>query len=209
MFEYHKIETVFRRNPLNKNKTLIEGEYSKEEFLYLANNKWIGTEKVNGTNIRVHVGADIKFGGKTMNAQISTFLYDKLNELFPYDKVKEALPDGEIVLYGEGYGAKIQKGGGDYISDGCNFILFDILIGGWWLNRKNVVDIAHKLGIYVVPVVYIGTLDEGIERVRKGFTSELGNCTAEGLVMRPVVELFDRSKQRIITKIKYKDFKRD
>ena len=53
MREYHKITTVFDRDPENKFKTLIDGQFSKPEFEYLANNEWDFTEKVDGTNIRI------------------------------------------------------------------------------------------------------------------------------------------------------------
>ena len=52
MKEYHKIQTIFKRDPENKFKTLIYGEFSLPEFEYLKNNTWIFTEKVDGTNIR-------------------------------------------------------------------------------------------------------------------------------------------------------------
>ena len=50
---YHKIQTVFKRDPETKYKTLLMGEYSLIEFEYLRYNDWVWTEKINGTNIRV------------------------------------------------------------------------------------------------------------------------------------------------------------
>lgn len=41
MKEYHKIQTVFLRNPETKFKTLIEGQFSLPEFEYLKNNLWV------------------------------------------------------------------------------------------------------------------------------------------------------------------------
>ena len=54
-----------------------------------------------------------------------------------------------------------------------------------------------------------GTLYEAIEMTRKGFKSKLGNkdFDAEGIVLRPKVELKNRNNDRIIGKIKLKDFK--
>ena len=70
MKEYHKIQTVFKRDPDNNFKTLLMGEYSLPEFEYLKDNKWVFTEKVDGTNIRViWDGKDIFFKGKTDKAQ--------------------------------------------------------------------------------------------------------------------------------------------
>ena len=111
----------------------------------------------------------------------------------------------EVCLYGEGYGAKIQKGGGNY-SAVPKFVLFDVKIGDWYLQREDVEDIAKKLGVDIVPIVGQGTLIEAIELVRKGQKSTWGDFTAEGLVLRPATELKTRRGDRIITKIKHKDF---
>ena len=37
MKEYHKIQTVFKRDPDTKFKTLLHGEYSLPEFEFLKN----------------------------------------------------------------------------------------------------------------------------------------------------------------------------
>jgi len=205
--KYHKIQTVFKRDPDTKFKTLIEGSYSLPEFEYLANNIWTFTEKVDGTNIRVMFdGEKIFFGGKTDRAQTPAFLIARLTDLFePQIKMfKELFADG-VCLYGEGYGAKIQKGGGNYRQD-QSFVLFDVMVGNWWLRRRDVHDIAIKLGIDVVPVIGTGTLSAMVELARRGFKSTWGDFTAEGIVARPLVELQSRNGNRVITKIKYKDF---
>ena len=206
MEKYHKIQSTFKRD--DKTHKFIEGEWSLPEFEYLRNNTWIYTEKIDGTNIRLgwipEVGINI--GGRTDNAQIPTFLYRKLTELFTADKLREAFPKTEVMLCGEGYGAKIQKGGGNYIPDGVDFILFDVRIGDWWLRREDVEGIAQNLGIKVVPEVGRGMISGAIEMVKNGFKSSFGDFPAEGMVLRPIVELKSRSGHRIITKLKGKDF---
>jgi hypothetical protein len=211
MKEYHKIDTVFKRDPNTKFKTLILGDYSQEAFGYLANNEWIFTEKVDGTNIRVIVyptitGGDIKFGGKTDDAQIPAFLVDKIQQRFLPQKahLNEAFPEGGC-LYGEGYGAKIQKGGGNYRAD-QDFVLFDVKVGDWWLQRDAVADVATTFGLDVVPVIGRGTLADMIAMAHAGFNSSWGDFRAEGIVARPSCELRSRNGSRIITKIKHKDF---
>lgn len=209
MKEYTKINTIFKRDMSNKGKIII-GEYAQPEFEYLKDNKWYFTEKIDGTNIRIEwlAGHGIKLAGRTDNAQIPSFLYDRLNEIFPPNKIDTCIDKTDsLVLYGEGYGAKIQKGGGNYIPDGCDFILFDVLVDGWWLKREDVVDVAVKLGIKYVPITAMGTLSGAVELAEHGFDSQIGNCIAEGLVIKPIVELQTRAGNRIITKIKHKDFK--
>lgn len=208
MKEYHKIQTVFKRDPATNHKTLLDGDLSLPEFEYLANNEWVFTEKVDGTNIRVMFnGEQIAFGGKTDDAQIPAFLVSRLNGLFlpQVELFKQLFPDG-VCLYGEGYGAKIQKGGGNYRPD-QDFVLFDVKIGDWWLQRFDVEDIAKKLGVDVVPIIGTGNLHAMIKMARDGFKSRWGNFLAEGIVARPATELKTRNGSRIITKIKYKDFR--
>lgn len=210
MIEYHKIQSVYLRDPANRHKTFLEGQWSMPEFGYLANNEWHWTEKVDGTNVRVHWnGEKVTFGGRTEDAQMPLFLVRRLEELFPMIKFHEHFPASEyqdVMLYGEGYGAKIQKGGGNYKPDGVDFVLFDVQIGGTYLERHNVEDIGAQLGLRVVPVLGKGSLLDAIAMTRAGFDSTWGSFKAEGLVMRPAVELVTRRGHRIITKVKHKDF---
>jgi hypothetical protein len=63
---YHKIQTVFLRNTEDNFKSLLEGQFAKPEFEFLANNQWDWTEKVDGMNIRVMFnGEKVYLAGKT------------------------------------------------------------------------------------------------------------------------------------------------
>lgn len=204
--EYHKIDTLFKRDMASPRKTLIVGAWTSETFSYLSDNQWEFTEKVDGTNIRVEINdGDIRFGGRTDNASIPAPLVKRLQERFlpQKDALMEAFPSGGV-LYGEGYGAKIQSGG-NYRPD-QDFVLFDVRVGQWWLRRDAVHEVADKFALDVVPVLGRGTLNDAIASTRGGFDSKWGAFVAEGIVARPVVELLDRSGDRIITKIKYRDF---
>jgi len=207
---YHKIQTVFKRNPETKFKTLLEGDFSLPEFEYLKQNEWVFTEKVDGTNIRVMYNGigQIKFGGKTDNAQIPSDLINRLNERFlPQLKTFETLwEDAQVCLYGEGYGVKIQKGGGNYRQD-QDFVLFDVKINEWWLQRKDVEQIAEHFKLDIVPIIGHGTLFDMVNLAQNSFISIWGNFIAEGIVARPAVELKSRNGSRIITKVKHKDFR--
>lgn len=210
MREYHKIQTVFKRDTETKFKKIVEGDWSMPEFELLKNIEWIWTEKIDGTNIRIMWdGQIVHFGGKSENAQIPVFLLKELQDIFTTTKMEACFPNADnICLYGEGYGAKIQKGS-NYIPDRTNFILFDCRIGNWWLTRESLENIAEKLNIEIVPVIGKGPLPEAVEYVKQGFTSSIAynkDYIAEGLIMKPALELFNRKGERIITKIKYKDF---
>jgi hypothetical protein len=90
-------------------------------------------------------------------------------------------------------------------------VLFDVKIGDFWLTRPNVNDIADKLGIDSVPVLGTGTIHDAINIVKNGLESRWSTKTkgfeAEGIVARPVVPLFNRKGERIIAKIKARDFR--
>ena len=200
---------------MDNHKTLLIGEYARPEFEYLENNLWAWTEKVDGTNIRVmYDGEFVHFAGKTDRAQMYPGMHECLEKLFKtdfalknLDKIFEETPEGglKVCLYGEGYGPGIQKGG--CYRDDKGFVLFDVWVNGWWLRREAVFDIADQLAIDVVPVIGTGTLPEMAELVRRGFNSQWGKFKAEGIVARPEVELCARNGQRIITKLKCKDFR--
>ncbi len=212
MKQYQKIQTVFFRDPKNKHKTLLEGTWAKPEFELLKNINWICTEKIDGTNIRIMWdGIKVRFGGKTDNAQIPAHLVSVLQDTFTNEKMQKHFPDAtNVCLYGEGYGKKIQRGG-NYLPDRTDFILFDVKIGDFWLNREANEDIANKLNIGIVPIMGIWKLEEAIAFVKEGFKSTIAENTdyiAEGLIMRPTTELFNRKGERVITKIKYTDFAR-
>ncbi len=210
MNEYHKIQTVFLRNPDSNYKNLLLGKFAKPEFDLLKNIDWVWTEKIDGTNIRIMWdGESVKFGGRTNNAQIRASLLEVLQNKFTLDKMSVVFKEQtEVCLYGEGYGKGINKGG-NYLPDSVNFILFDIKIGEWWLTRDSIEEIAEMLGVKIVPIIGIASLDQAVKFVKQGFTSRIAEnkqFMAEDLIMRPQQELFNRGGKRVITKIKYQDF---
>lgn len=209
MNEYHKINTCFKRD-MEKTKKIILGEWSDPVFEYLKDNQWDWSEKVDGTNIRVYFdGENVTYGGRTDNAQIPNGVINRLNDLFysvpQKNKLKQLFPQGGVCFYGEGYGSKIQKGGELYREE-QDFVLFDINIGGLYLERSNVEGIATTIGLDIVPIIRQGTLLEAIESTQIGFQSTWGDFLAEGYVLRPTTEINDRRGNRIITKIKHVDF---
>jgi hypothetical protein len=209
MREYHKIETLFERD--EKTKKLIEGKFRNPTVEYLKDNVWTFTEKVDGTNIRVYWdGHDVQYGGRTDKAQIPDHLLKRLNELFGGETnaqmFEQKFGDKEVMLFGEGYGVKIQNG--NLYRDDVDFILFDVMIGENYQPRETVEEIAQCFGIDVVPIVLEGTLAEGVDYVKSNRKSLVARNGAEieGLVGRTKIETLDRTGHRNIVKIKYRDF---
>lgn len=215
--EYPKINTLFKRDADN---IIIPSQLTKPEYLYLANCLWECTEKIDGTNIRIELkklsdgSIKINYCGRTDRAEIPSHLLAKLQQIFSNIDFTLIFPDlvtdDIITLYGEGYGIKIRNGG-NYIKDDVSFILFDVKVNNWWLDRNNCENIANKLNIDIVPIIGYLTIPEAISYVQKGFKSliaENKDYNAEGLVLKTPNGLLFRDKERIITKIKTCDFEK-
>lgn len=211
--EFHKIETLYERD--EKTHRLKQPLVLKNRTYSLIR-VWQFTEKIDGTNIRViwqpansekTRPESLRFGGKTDNAQIHADLINWMRENISVERLREVFPTSDAVIYGEGYGAGIQKGG--IYSPTKKLILFDVLVDGkWWLSWENTCDVARKIGLDVVPFLGEMSLEEATEIVRIGFKTRLGEqrVPAEGLVGRTAETLFDKKGARLIVKLKTKDF---
>lgn len=208
MTEYPKINTLWMRD--EKTHRIIEGEYSEPEFAVVT--RWRATEKVDGTNIRVYwdyLKGEVSFHGRTDNAQIPPPLLAYLVEVFTPEKMAAQFGTASrVVLYGEGYGPKIQNGGRYRASPG--FIIFDCIVGGTWLEFDNVKDVATQLGIPHVPDLGICTADKIAGMVRDGFSSACADDTAllaEGIVATSSPMMLTRWGHRPVRwKLKARDF---
>ena len=209
MKEYHKIETLFERD-MEGTKKLIEGKFRNECVAYLKDNQWYFTEKVDGTNVRVHWdGHKVSFGGRNDNAQMPMPLMEELTRLFGGETnaqmFEQKFGEMPVTLYGEGYGGKIQSG--SKYSPTQKFILFDVLVGDIWLSRDSVREIADAMGLEIVPIILVGTIQEAVDYVKSKPLSPIGEGQpSEGLVGVPKARLTDFRGNRIIVKIKVVDF---
>ena len=216
---YTKINTLYKRD---ERGNIIIGDFSLPEFKYLYNNKWLAFEKIDGTNMSFYWdGHEMQIHGKSENASIPSMLMDTMKTILTEEKLSEVFPikydeNGNEVpfmvrIYGEGYGAKIQKCGGSYIRGGNDFRVFDIKINGFWLDWNNVVDITKQLGLKTVEPFGEMTLEEAEKMVISGFKSHIAEnkeLDAEGLVLRPIVQRFNRKNERIMVKIKTRDYRK-
>lgn len=218
---YCKIQTLYKRHtegPL-KNQIMV-GEFSRPEFKYLYNSLWDACEKVDGTNVFWYWnGHTLEIHGKTANANIPSHLVKKMEELVTVEMMQEIFPirydeDGNekelnVRIYGEGYGVKIQKGG-NYIAKDCGVRVFDVMVNGWWLDREDMLEVASKLSLPTCHYFGQMTLAEAEEMVKNGFKSPIAenkDYEAEGLVLKPTVQLFNKQGERIIVKIKTVDYR--
>jgi ATP-dependent RNA circularization protein (DNA/RNA ligase family) len=223
--EYPKINSLWKRQnwyfDQDKKKSpdyqkgrqsFIVGDYAEPEFGSIKH--WRVDEKIDGTNVRIFYDqGKVTFGGRTKEAQlpVNLFAYLQANfgdwnlcKVFPTQE-NEAYPN--VILFGEGYGPKIQLAGNSYRDD-VGFILFDVWVGGWWLKRENVKEIANQLNIPMVPDLGIMTEEEIIEFVK---SKPLSRCseypqTMEGVVCRSEPLMLFRNGKPLMWKLKTKEF---
>lgn len=234
---YPHIDTCFKRemdksspyyNCIRPNEPLVDPVFDWARKVGI---KFECTEKVDGTNMSIYIIPEMgpidpnggspkheykmEVHGKTEKAQLNPKLLENIYRKWPIEKLVEVFskdgvgPTDTIILYGEGYGAGIQKGG-NYIKNDVDFRLFDVQIGKFWLEREALEDIASKLSMDIVPVIGEMTIDEAIEYVKKGFKSTIAenkDYDAEGLVLKFPMGLLKRNGGRIMTKIKTCDFR--
>ena len=193
-------------------QSFVEGDYSCPEFGNIKS--WHVEEKIDGTNIRVMLSenGDIRFGGRTEKAQIPCHLLDVLQDTFSIGNISKTFPSEDnllpsIILYGEGYGPKIQNGG--CYRDDPGFILFDVFIYGWWLRRDDVYDIAEKLNIPHAPFIdYMSELEvvEYVKSKPQSLCSKKPQAM-EGVICRSDPLMLFRDGTPVLWKLKCKDFK--
>lgn len=202
---YPKIQGPFYRHQHGPEKGQLDRtKWTIPEFETLRDVAWVFTEKVDGMNMRVEWdGFKVRYAGRTENAQIPGDLLEYMNEHFPEDLVEQQFGRSVVTLYGEGYGAGIQRGG--LYGDDKRFILFDVRIGEHWLRRFDVEGIAMGFEVPCVDVYFGHTLNRAIDRVTEGLPSLLREGFAEGLVGTPNCGLLTRSSERIIVKVKHTD----
>ena len=212
--KFPKIDTLFERK---EDFSIDETKIRRPEFL--TPKEWIVTEKIDGMNIRISlesqhqyedgIGTDVwvvKYYGRNENSQFPPLMLEHLQKTFTLEKMQALWRDDDkyqIVLYGEGYGAGIQKGGG--YNKEKTFRLFDVLIGDVWLSRENVEDVAKQLDIKCAPnlnkaynvglLIIIKFVRLGIESVVAEEEGDKKNI-AEGIVAQTGVPLFNSRGQK-------------
>lgn len=221
MPQYAKISSIFKRD--NTTNKLIQGDYASDLISLLRDIEWTATEKLDGTNVRIGFdGLNSHIRGRTDNAVFHPGLLFYLKDKFQtpealsllkskftpevYDTQNKLMNEADVVMYGEGIGAKIQADGGLY--GPIQFVLFDVKINGRFVKRETVEVIAAFLGVQSAPVVIKGHISRIAEYVTLGplSTIALHPKQLEGVVIRPDIEVFDVYGNRAIFKLKCRDF---
>jgi hypothetical protein len=188
----------------------IENLYKNQAILMLKE-CW-ALEKIHGTSAHIRwKDGQLTFfaGGEKHERFVALFDQPALAAAFAGD----GMGHQDVTVYGEAYGGK-QQGMGDTYGKELRFVVFDVKVGETWLAVPDAANVAAKLGLqfvwYTRTTTDISALDALRDRpseqaVRNGVTDEPKR--AEGVVIRPIVELFTSDGSRIIAKHKRQDFR--
>lgn len=228
MIKYPSIETVFVRDTSTNLLRFGENRIPEVELIP----RWTISEKIDGTNIRVTysitngVRAE-SVGGRTDKAQLPSGMLDAISHIFPpLDDVIDYFAQGRelpwdewsVTFYGEGYGAGIQKGGGEY-SKQKRFRCFDIRYGGGaWEDDPRMREICADLGIPVAPLLtdhFVGHIPETYDELfdLTGYSIVAAEDNAkhdvlpEGIVAKPLRTLLNKYGERVMYKLAFREFK--
>lgn len=204
MKEYQKIESLYKFDAERKGFTK---EFFNPIVEYLKDLQWYGTEKIDGTNIRIHWdGIKFEIAGRTDNAEVPKAIQEIFNEIFNSDMeviFEQKFGKKDVCLFCEGYGGKIQKGA---YSCETKLIGFDIMVEDTYLDKETSYKMFEEIGIEFVPVMLFKNLQEAIDYVKNVEDSiQCQGDKTEGLVCYPIKRVYDHQGNRIIVKIKRKD----
>ena len=105
----------------------------------------------------------------------------------------------EVIVFGELFGEKIQKGGELYTDgQGLDFRAFDVVIGNTFLPYETACRVLEGVNLEFLPLIMTGTLLEAVDFVRMNDKSVLNSkAELEGLVGKPVGDFCNRYGNRI------------
>ena len=187
----------------------IDNLYMNQTILLLR--ECYALEKIHGTS--AHVAWDsgkVRFfsGGAKHESFLPLFDEAELVKRFI------ELGHDKVIVFGEAYGGKVQAMKETY-GNKLIFVAFDVRINNTWLDVPNANDVVTKLGLEFVHWDRIPANIESIDAARDlpsiQAMRNLGDTgfgkKSEGVVLRPIWELFDNRGNRIIAKHKRDDFR--
>jgi len=222
--KYNSIENSYRQEFIDK--IITEGK---------AHGEWFVAEKIHGANFSIWMNRT-----RTRIAKRTCFLADDDN-FYGVQELKEGIlkkarhiyreafpqfPE-QLVIFGELFGGtyphpevkidpkakKVQKG--VYYCPHNDFIVYDIKVGGRFLNFETMQIICEQVGLRFVKTIFKGSFKECLE-YPNDFLSTIyreyglppieGNI-CEGIVIRPNDTRFLNNQKRIILKSKNDKFK--
>jgi len=165
------------------------------------------TEKIHGTNFRVGI-IDGKFcvgTHKTVrNAEESDDIYCEISRSFNIKDIlenfviKTDIEGKDIILYGEIYGGRIQKGFG-YGEKKPSVRFFDLKVDGRFIEYDFLEMSLREMELPIVPLLYRGPYSKQVLSLASGKDFS-GNHIREGIVIKPLKESLSLGLGRKILK---------
>lgn len=222
---YPKILAPFARDKAN-DKKVNKNKWSKPEFELLKDIEWVWTAKADGTSIGLRWdGERVSFVGHTDKSQIPPKLLKYLQNTFGTPEAETIFEDlygsTSVTVYGEGISSETNE---DYEHPDGWFIPFDVkcdLPNGRWWNREAVNEFVYRFDDLIPAVeMFKGSIEIAVKKIEEyNNNKQMGLSVKtdlicpydpkrplEGVVGRPKVELLDSNGERIICKVKCKDF---
>lgn len=187
----------------------ISNLYKRPDFLDMFKKVWV-TEKIHGTSAHIRFFQDdlhIFAGGSDHSAFSSLFDKEKLLDIYR----NSTLVGKETTLYGEAYGGKCQGMSSTYGKE-LRFIVFDVLVEDKWLYVLDAKQVAERFN---QEFVWCKLVDNTLEELNKyrdqpSELAKLRGCgddkPAEGIVVKPLYECYDKNGGRWYVKHKRADF---
>jgi len=161
-------------------------------------------EKIHGTSAHISwkdENLHFSSGGTAHQDFVSLFSNTNLEENFI------VLGHTDVVVYGEAYGGRMQAMSEVY-GKVLRFVVFDVKIDGNWLSVTSAEDVAKKLDLEFVHYKRASTdlyiLDRlrnepSVQAARNGIQEKKPR---EGIVLRPLEEMYTNNDKRVIAKYK-------
>lgn len=187
----------------------IDNLYKPEAQTILLFRECYALEKIHGTSAHVRWnGSAVQYfaGGASHPSFVGLFDEDALAARF-----SESFGGNPAVVYGEAYGGKIQGMRDTYGSE-LRFVCFDVQVGELWLSVPQAESVAHSLGLEFVHYVQCSTDIDTLDAYRDAPSRQakrngiLEDHHAEGVVLRPIIELRTNNGARVIAKHKRPEF---
>lgn len=193
---------------------------------------WIAQEKIHGANFSIYVDGnrEVKYGKRSGFIGSDNFYnYQVIRDEYEFaaQSVADYLEAEEVIIYGEicgGFypgmesppGSKQVQKEVKYCAHN-EFIVFDIMVNGEYLNDTRVAELCDLFGFIQAPVFAQGKFEEVIKHnpefqtmIPKLFgLPDIEGNTAEGYIIKPITPIHLTNGDRVILKYKCAKFKED
>lgn len=182
----------------------------------LADKEWVARRKLDGANIRIQWdGEQALWNGKTDKFVCGADLTNYMNNTFLEEIFEEKFGrDITVTIFGEHMGPKVQ--GNELDLDRDEVIIYDVNINGFWQPKDNVKEIAGYFGCRTCYDFMVVRNHEGSVTDEQDYRFTLNGIILlvasghfkdwEGIVATPTVECRNQKGERMIVKVKTKDY---